>query len=179
MIIRVLVHLKNSQLASNSTNKLCLFSISYSWYITVIDLSIPTDCISYSVSLILTCVRNCERSKNPFFQRSKKHFASFRIWWNGDDSVDIGAQQYLNNITGNVELNLEEARLAKCNVFTDIAAMRHLAFLTVFFKLIIQASVQDHDADCSCHIAFGNLFFFYLKWTDQLVPVDTAHLSSW
>ena len=35
MIIRVLVHLKNSRIASSSTNKLCLFSISWSWYITL------------------------------------------------------------------------------------------------------------------------------------------------
>ena len=67
-----------------------------------------------------------------FFQRSKKHYTRFRIRYNGNDSGDIKHDSELNNIqndnTGNVEINLEEARLAKRNVFTDIA-VKHLRFL--------------------------------------------------
>ena len=47
---------------------------------------------------------------------------------------------------------LEEAPLAK----RDFFYIQTPEVVTVF--LIIQASVQDHDADCSCGIAFGKHF---------------------
>ena len=69
--------------------------------------------------------RTANGSRYRFSKGQKKTLRKIRIRWNGDDSGDIGAQQYLNDITGNVEINLEEARLAKYNIFTDIA-VKHL-----------------------------------------------------
>ena len=123
----VLVRLKKF---SASSLTFIYFRYHSLWYITAINLSIPTDCISCSVSLILMGVQYCERFKIPFFQKSKKNrYARYRIRRYGDDSewyqARLGAQQYLIDITRNVEINIEEARLAKRNIFTDIA-VRHL-----------------------------------------------------
>ena len=72
--------------------------------------------------------QKCERFKIPFPKVLKKIMQDVGF----DDmamtqvyQARLRAPQYLNDITGNVEINLEEARLARRNFFTDIA-VRHL-----------------------------------------------------
>ena len=63
--------------------------------------------------------------------------------------------QALNNswsIAPGMQNYLEEAPLAK----RDFFYIQTPEVVTVF--LIIQSSVQDHDADCCCDIAFGKSF---------------------
>ena len=40
--------------------------------------------------------------------------------------------------------------------------------------LQVDHSVQDHDADCSCHIAFGNPFFFYSSMFEMDRSADSG-----
>ena len=98
--------------ASSSTNKLLfIFDIIVLVYHRY-QLSDPTDC---SVFHWYWCEsRTANGSRSRFSQRSEKHYARIRVRWNGDDLGDIG----------NAEINLEEARLAKRNVFAHIA-VRH------------------------------------------------------
>ena len=63
------------------------------------------------------------------FSKGQKHY-TFIYGFDGNDNVEdydyqARARKWLIGSIGNVEINLEEARQAKDDVFTDIAAVRY------------------------------------------------------
>ena len=98
------------------------------------------------------CIQNCDRFKIPLLPKVKNITQDLGFDELAMTQVTV-TMLTIESTRNSVVLFFLEAPLPECKKSRSSPP----EVVTAVF-LIIQASVQDHDADCSCDIAFGKYF---------------------